>query len=157
MLTFPTKLIAGTAFVFALCANAFTPQAALAAQHPEYLHGLKDLRIAHQLLTRRSFANVNWHEIRARKEIDQSYRYAASAAIWDGLPLNAPVGVDANLHHRERLVRALAALRAAHRDFMRYESNGADRTWRHDAIVWVDKAIWETRRALHAQNWDIDR
>jgi hypothetical protein len=151
------KFFAASAFCTALCANLFAPQAALASDHPAYLHGLSDLRVAHQLLAERSFRNVNTFERRALKDIDQSYRFAESAAIWDNMPLTSRMPVDANLRHRERLVRAEAALRRARYDFTRYESNGADKGWQHGAVVWVDRALRNTRQALKAQNLDIDR
>jgi hypothetical protein len=152
-----SAIFSASAFFAVLCANIFAPQAALASDHPSYLRGMSDLRVAHHLLVEPSFRNVNMFEKRALKDIDQSYRFAETAAIWDNQPIDTRMSADANLRHRERLVRAEAALRRAKHDFTRYESNGADTGWQHGAIVWVDRALRNTREALKAQNWDIDR
>ena len=136
------------------CAMSAPASADIPGAHPAFIHGLKDLRVAHRLLDHPGNANENAQEVQALRNVDLAYHYAVAAAERDRKDIHAYEPIDANLRHRDRLVRAIAALEAAHRDFTRYESNGAAIGWRHDAVVYVDRALKATHRALRDQRWD---
>ena len=135
-------------------ANLSPASADLSGHHPAYIHGLHDLRVAHRFLDHPGNAHVDQQEVAALRDIDAAYRFALGAAETDQKDIHTYEPIDANLHHRDRLVRALAALHAAHRDFVQYESNGYAEGWRHDAIIAVDHAIRHTERAIRDQRWD---
>lgn len=132
---------------FALPANADIPGA-----HPAYLAGLDDLRAAYVALHHEGAENVEREQSAALRDIRAAYGDARRAAAYDGKDLgdHPPVDVDG----RGRLERALNALRQAHADFTRYESNGSDRGWQHATVVRVDAAIAHVRRAMADGRWD---
>lgn len=138
-----------------VCAAVSPASADEPGRHPAYIHGLRDLQAAHSFLDRRGNARVNGREVRALRDVDVAYRFALRAAERDQKNIHAFEPIDANLHHRDRLVRALSALQAAHRDFSAYESDGRAYGWQRNAIVYVDRAIRETRHALRDQHWDM--
>ena len=152
-LSFAAPLTAMTLLASALF-TSIPAMADVPGAHPAYVHGVRDLRIARGLLRGSEMPNVSREEALARRDVDRAMNDAYNASAIDQKNMRTPVSLDVNLNEHDRLVRAFVALRAAHRDFTEFESDGGALGWRHAAVVEVDRAAAHVRRALRARNWD---
>lgn len=142
--------VAGTVLMAAL----LLPFAAVAQDHPHYLHALQDLRYARALLERGQ--GWDWgpaaaDQQRATNEIQAAIEEVRHAAMDDGRnPDNHPP-IDVHWAAHDRLRRAMEALDRARDSISREEINPAARDQRNRAYHHIDEA----RRALHhaMDNW----
>ena len=125
-----------------------------AGAHPHYVHAFSDLRSARAFLTAGDEQNVEQDEGAAIIEIDQSLGALRRAAADDDKDINTHFPVDVRLSHRDRLGRALALLGKARQDISLPESDPAARGLQHEAIVHVDRASGDTKRAIQADYHD---
>jgi hypothetical protein len=142
-------LVAGVGILAAQPAIADVP-----GPHPGYVHALNDLRYAHWLLHFPAEWNVTAHERAATGYIDRAFGDIRQAGIDDGKDVAAQMPVDANLSHRDRLVRALISLQSAHRDINGWESDPYARGPRAAADGDLDAAVAQVRAALRDQSRD---
>jgi hypothetical protein len=141
----------------ALAAGLLVAQPALAdvpGPHPGYVHALSDLRYAHWLLQFPAEWNVSAHERAAMRGVDRAAYDIRQAGIDDGKNVRAAAPIDANVSHRDRLVRALSALERARQDINRYESDPHALGARGAATGHLNFAIAQVRAALRDQHFD---
>jgi hypothetical protein len=146
-----TRTIAAT---LALGAGLIAAQPAMAdvpGVHPGYVHALNDLRYARALLQFPAEWNVTGHERAATSYVNRAFGDVRQAGIDDGKDVFAPMPVDANLSHRDRLARALVAIQSAHRDINGWETNGAAAGARNAADGDLNAADAQVRAALRDQ------
>ena len=122
--------------------------------HPGYVHALNDLRYAHALLRAPAEWNVTERERSASVYVDRAFADVRRAGVDDGKAVGETMPVDANLSHRDRLVRALSALQSAHRDIDGWESDPYARGPRNAADGDLVAAIGQVSDAIHAQRHD---
>ncbi|MGA7743917.1 MAG: hypothetical protein ABSF35_20750 [Polyangia bacterium] len=128
-----------------------TPLMARAEQpgkHPAFLHALTDLRHARAHLEKPAKPEVQWDEQTAIRAIDEAIKEIKTASIDDGKNLNDHPGVDAKLHHRGRLQKALELLRKSRKDIMEKEDNNFAHGLRDRAVKHIDTAINFVEQAL---------
>ncbi|HEX4416861.1 MAG TPA: hypothetical protein VH165_03135 [Kofleriaceae bacterium] len=119
------------------------------AAHPAYLHALSDLRHARALLEKPARgAEVKWDENRAISQIDAAIHEIKDAAIDDGKPLNDHPPIDANVHHRDRMRRAMDMMDKAAHDIEQREDNAYSHGMRDRAVGHIREAIRATREAI---------
>jgi len=153
-MNFSLRTLAATLAVGVGILAAQPAMADVPGPHPGYVHALNDLRYAHRLLQFPAEWNVTEHERAANAFIDRAFADIRQAGIDDGKDVGAPMPVDANLSHRDRLVRALTSLQSAHRDINGWESDPYARAPRGAADGDLDAAIAQVHAALRDQSRD---
>jgi hypothetical protein len=149
--------IRAIAATLAIGAGVLAAQPAMAdipGPHPGYVHALNDLRYAHWLLQFPAEYNVTAQERAAEGFIDRAYADVRRAGIDDGKDIATQMPVDANLSHRDRLVRALESLQSAHRDINGWESDPYARGPRNAADGDIDAAIAHVRASIRDRRHD---
>ena len=118
------------------------PSAALAAEHPAYLHALADLRDARAHLERRpGDERMKWDEQKAIREIDEAIREIKEAAVWDGKDIHDHVRMDAHLEFGGRLRYAKELLEKARRDCLEDRDHGFAHGMQERAVSHIGEAI----------------
>ena len=119
------------------------------ADHPSYLHGLSDLRLA------RAYLESGYVGDRAQDAIDQIDRAIGDikqASIDDGKNLNDHPPIDTGLGG-DRFRRALELLDSAHNDIAQEEDNGWANHLRHRALADIDAAHHKVREIWQHHEW----
>jgi hypothetical protein len=141
-------LILPVALAITALAAPFSTQAATPGRHPGYMHAIKDLRTARNLIARPDRANVEADESRAVREIDACLNDLQQAAWYDRQNSILPVLPDMGLDFKGRLHKGLDYLRKARADMDKEEDDPAAVGFRANATQHVDRAIGFTRRAI---------
>ena len=131
---------------------AAAPAAAVAAEHPAYLHALTDLRHARAHLERGgNEARGKWDEKIAIREIDAAIREIKEASIWDGKGLADHEPVDAKMDYPGRLHRALELLHKAEQDCRQEEDSKFARGLQKRALDHIHEAIRFTEEGIRSR------
>ena len=123
-------------------------EAATPGRHPGYMHAIKDLREARNLIARPDRGNVEADESRAVREIDACLNSLQQAAWYDRQNSIFPVLPDMGPDFKGRLHKGLDYLRKARADMDKEEDDPAALGFRANATQQVDRAIGFTRRAI---------
>ena len=134
-LSFALAIVMGLLFI--------APKAAMADDHPAYLHALSDLRDARAHLERPSDFNgkVKWREQEAIGEIDLAIKEIKKASIDDGKDIGIHEPVDASMHWGGRLKHARELVEGARADIEKREGNWEAKGLRRRAFEHMDNAI----------------
>jgi hypothetical protein len=128
---------------------AAAPVAAVAAEHPAYLHALTDLRHARAHLERRPDENRRqWDEHKAIEQIDAAIAEIKTASIWDGKGLMDHEPVDAKMGYPGRLHRALELLHQAESDCRQEEDSKVTHGLQERALKHIREAIRFTEEGI---------
>jgi tetratricopeptide (TPR) repeat protein len=119
------------------------------AEHPAYLHALKNLRYAQAHLERHAGDEAfRWDEHVASQEIDQAIREIKEAAIDDGKKLEDLPPINLKVDYVGRVRGALDLLRRAKGDCSEEEDNAFAKGLRQRALTHIGEAIRLTEEAL---------
>jgi hypothetical protein len=131
---------------------AVAPAAAVASEHPAYLHALTDLRHARAHLERRgNEPRGKWNERLAIEETDKAIREIKEASIWDGKGLEDHEPVDARMDYPGRLRRALELLHKAEQDCRQEEDSKFARGLQMRALEHIHEAIRFTEDGIRSR------
>lgn len=137
--------------------NVGSATAATAVSHPEFIHGLRDLGVAHKLLEQSGRSNIHTQETLALRDIDTANMYATRVAEANHENIHQSVPADAMLQGSDPLVRAISALNAARHDFSPTESGTVASGLQRQTLKYLDNAIGHAENALHDESMDKGR
>jgi hypothetical protein len=149
--TFSRKLLLACILGTLCLPTAMFAQAASAAQHPEFLHALSDLRMARAYLDKLSPNDtIDNDSAQAIKQIDEAISDLKKASIDDGKNLSDHPPVDATLPKSGRFHKAKELLDKAHDDVKQPESDPAARALQARIMRHLDVAHNFVEQAIAA-------